>query len=72
VGLRQAGNSLLTRGHISPRHHARLVTRRLALRTALLFVRRAVRLVCAELPGPVAVCSPKQGQNASRRPYLIL
>ena len=30
------------------------------LRTALLFVRSAVRLVYAELPGPVAVCSPKQ------------
>jgi hypothetical protein len=30
------------------------------LRTALLFVRTAVRLVYAELPGPVAVGSPKQ------------
>ena len=30
------------------------------LRTALLFVRRAIRLVYGELPGPVAVCSPKQ------------
>jgi hypothetical protein len=30
------------------------------LRTALLFVRSAVRLVYAELPGPVAVGSPKQ------------
>ena len=39
------------------------------LRTALLFVRRAVRLVYGELPGPVAVCSPKQGQKASQRPY---
>jgi hypothetical protein len=29
-------------------------------RTALLFVRSAVRLVYAELPGPVAVCSPKR------------
>jgi hypothetical protein len=28
------------------------------LRTVLLFVRRAVRLVYAELPEPVAVCSP--------------
>lgn len=36
----------------SPRHHARLVTRWLVLRTALLFVRRAVRLVCAVLPKP--------------------
>jgi hypothetical protein len=32
----------------------------LVLRTALLFIRRAVRLVYAELPEPVAVCSPKQ------------
>jgi hypothetical protein len=30
------------------------------LRTALLFVRSAVRLVYAELPGPVAVCLPTQ------------
>jgi Transposase, Mutator family len=30
------------------------------LRTALLFVRRAVRLVYAELPEAAAVCSPKQ------------
>ena len=30
------------------------------LRTALLFVRSAVRLVYAELSEPVAVCSPKQ------------
>ena len=29
------------------------------LRTALLFVRSAVRLVYAELPGPVAVCRSK-------------
>ena len=60
VGLRQAGKSLLTpRPHFTA-HHARLVTRWLLLRTALLFVRSAVRLVYAELPGPVAVCSPKQ------------
>src|SRR6185437_13639970 len=60
VGLRQAGNTLLTpRPHFTA-HHARLVTRWFVLRTALLFVRRAVRLVSAELPGPVAVCSPKQ------------
>jgi thiamine pyrophosphate-dependent acetolactate synthase large subunit-like protein len=32
----------------------------LLLRTALLFVRSAVRLVYTELPGPVAVCLPKQ------------
>jgi hypothetical protein len=37
-----------------------LVTEWLVLRTALLFVRSAVRLVSAELPEPVAVCSPKQ------------
>ena len=36
------------RGHISPHHYGRLVTRWLVLRTALLFVRSAVRLVCAE------------------------
>jgi hypothetical protein len=33
----------------------------LVLRTALLFIRSAVRLVYAELPEPVAVCSPKLG-----------
>ena len=60
VGLRRAGNTLLTpRPHFTA-HHARLVTRWLVLRTALLFVRSAVRLVYAELPGPVAVCLPKQ------------
>ena len=60
VGLRQAGKNLLTpRPHFTA-HHARLVTRWLLLRTALLFVRSAVRLVYAELPGPVAVCSPNQ------------
>src|SRR6478672_5213220 len=60
VGLHQAGNTLLTpRPHFTA-HHARLVTRWLLLRTALLFVRSAVRLVYAELPGPVAVCSPKR------------
>jgi hypothetical protein len=60
VGLRQAGNRLLTpRPHFTA-HHARLVTRWLLLRTALLFVRSAVRLVYAELQGPVAVCLPKQ------------
>src|ERR1700687_613320 len=59
VGLLQAGNTLLTpRPHFTA-HHARLVTRWLVLRTALLFVRSAVRLVYAELPGPVAVCLPK-------------
>src|SRR6476469_9886231 len=51
VGLRQAGNALLTpRPHFTA-HHARLVTRWFVLRTALLFVRSAVRLVYAELPG---------------------
>src|SRR3984893_18426470 len=60
VGLRQAGKCPLTpRPHFTA-HHARLVTRWLLLRTAFLFVRSAVRLVYAELPGPVAVCSPKQ------------
>src|SRR4029077_16979443 len=60
VGLRQAGNALLTpRPHFTA-HHARLVTRWFVLRTALLFVRSAVRLVYAELPGPVAVCLPKR------------
>ena len=60
VGLRQAGNTLLTpRPHFTA-HHARLVTRWFVLRTALLFVRSAVRLVSAELPGPVAVRLPKQ------------
>ena len=32
----------------------------MVLRTALLFVRSAVRLVYADPPEPVAVCSPKQ------------
>src|SRR5271166_637136 len=54
------GNCPLTpRPHFTA-HHARLVTRWLLLRTALLFVRRAVRLMYAQLPEPVAVCSPKQ------------
>jgi hypothetical protein len=52
VGLRQAGNSLLT-----PRPHftapsCTLGNQVVVLRTALLFVRRAVRLVYAELPEP--------------------
>jgi hypothetical protein len=34
------------------RHHARLVTEWLVLRTALFFVRRVVRLVYAVLPEP--------------------
>ena len=43
VGLRQVGKCLLTpRPHFTA-HHARLVTRWLLLRTALLFVRSAVR-----------------------------
>ena len=33
------------------------------LRTALLFVGSAVRLVYAEPPGPVAVCLPKQAHS---------
>ena len=57
------GKCLLTpRPHFTA-HHARLVTRWLLLRTALLFVRSAVRLVYVELPGPVAVCSPKQASR---------
>jgi hypothetical protein len=57
VGLRQLRGivSLTPRPHFTA-HHARLVTRWLLLRTALLFVRSAVRLVYAELPGPVAFC----------------
>ena len=55
----RANVSLTPRPHFTA-HHARLVTRWLLLRTALLFVRSAVRLVYAELPGPVAVCLPKQ------------
>src|ERR1700758_3535337 len=67
-----SGNCVLT-----PRPHFTAPSRTLGnqvlvLRTALLFVRSAVRLVYAELPGPVAVCSPNQGQNASQPPYLIL
>ncbi len=59
VGLRQGECLLTPRPHFTA-HHARLVTRWFVLRTALLFVRSAVRLVSAELPGPVTVCSPKQ------------
>src|SRR6478752_2146985 len=55
----RANVSLTPRPHFTA-HHARLVTRWFVLRTALLFVRSAVRLVYAELPGPVAVGSPKQ------------
>jgi len=59
-GLASGGECLLTpRPHFTA-HHARLVIRWFVLRTALLFVRSAVRLVYAELPGPVAVCLPKQ------------
>ena len=48
AGLRLAAKCLLTpRPHFTA-HHARLVTRWLLLRTALLFVRSAVRLVYAE------------------------
>ncbi len=60
VGLRQAGKCLLMpRPHFTA-HHARLVTRWSVLRTALLFIRSAVRLVYADLSEPVAVCLPKQ------------
>ena len=59
VGLRQAGKLCPgRRGHLSPRHHARLVTRLLVLRTALLFVRSAVRLVYANSRSRSS--SPKQ------------
>ncbi len=59
VGLRQAGKLCPgRRGHISPRHHARLVTRLLVLRTALLFVRSAVRLAYANSRSRSS--SPKQ------------
>ena len=47
----RANVSLTPRPHFTA-HHARLVTRWFVLRTALLFVRSAVRLVYAELPGP--------------------
>jgi hypothetical protein len=51
-----AGNRLLTpRPHFTA-HHARLVTRWLLLRTALLFVRSAVRLVCM----------PKESRGSTR------
>jgi hypothetical protein len=60
VGLRQPGNTLLTPRPHSTAHHARLVIKWFVLRTALLFVRSAVRLVYTELPGRVAVCLPKQ------------
>ena len=62
-GLASGGECLLTpRPHFTA-HHARLVTRWFVLRTALLFVRSAVRLVYAELSGPVAVGSPKQAHR---------
>ena len=47
VGLRQGECLLTPRPHFTA-HHARLVTRWLLLRTALHFVRSAVRLVYAE------------------------
>jgi hypothetical protein len=60
VGLRQGEKRLLT-----PRPHftassCTLGNQVVVLRTALLFVRSAVRLVYAELPGPVAVCLSKR------------
>ncbi len=59
VGLRQAEKCLLT-----PRPHftapsCSLVTRWFVLRTALLFVRGAVRFAYADLSEPVTICSPK-------------
>jgi hypothetical protein len=38
----------------------------MVLRTALLIVRRAVRLVYAKLPRPVAVCSNHEPQHVGR------
>src|SRR6478736_108287 len=53
----RAGKCVLTpRPHFTA-HHARLATRWLLLRTALLFVRSAVRLVYAELRGVSRYCS---------------
>jgi hypothetical protein len=57
VGLRQAGTDAEATFHGAIMQLGNQV---LVLRTALLFVRSAVRLVYAELPEPVVVCSPKQ------------
>src|ERR1700730_17334248 len=60
VGLRQAGKMSPDAEATFHRASCTLGNQWLLLRTALLFDRSAVRLVYAELPGPVAVCSPKQ------------
>ena len=61
VGLRQAGKEVSPDAEATfHRASCTLGNQVVVLRTALLFVRSAVRLVYAELPGPVAVCSPKQ------------
>jgi hypothetical protein len=60
VGLRQGGKCLLTPRPHSTAPSCTLGNQVFVLRTALLFVRSAVRLASAELPGPVAVCVPKQ------------
>ena len=64
-----------------------MVTRWFVLRTALLFIRSAVRLAYAELPGPAAVCLPKHAlcelgdrvlggdrtvESSARRPHRSL
>ena len=65
-GLASGGeNCLLTPRPHSTAHHARLVTRWLLLRTALLFVRSAVRLVYAERIARVG--TPKEGDVAAER-----
>jgi hypothetical protein len=60
VGLRQGGEMSPDAEATFHRAIMHAVTRWFVLRTALLFVRNAVRLVYAELPGRPAVCSPKQ------------
>ncbi len=59
----RANVSLTPRPHFTA-HHARLVTRWFVLRTALLFVRSAVRLVYAELPD-LGHC-PRRGGGTDR------
>jgi hypothetical protein len=60
VGLRQGGEISPDAEATFHRASCTLGNQVFVLRTALLFVRSAVRLVYAELPGPVAVCLPKQ------------
>ena len=42
------------------------------VRTALLFVRRAVRLVYAELPGPVPIASCQDAREGGSLPHVIV